>query len=90
MKKRLETLLKLGIFAAIVMYLANKFVESSALLRKLMKTNSGKYYHWKNGSVYYKRLGTGSPLLLIILKKAVYRKVCGFFHYILLITYVLK
>lgn len=65
MKKRLETLLKLGIFAAIVMYLANKFVESSALLRKLMKTNSGKYYHWKNGSVYYKRLGTGSPLLLI-------------------------
>ena len=34
MKKRLETLVKLGIFATIAMYFANKFVESSALLRK--------------------------------------------------------
>lgn len=65
MKKRLETLLKLGIFAGIVMYFANKFIESSALLRRLLKTNSGKYYHWKHGSIYYTKQGEGEPLLLI-------------------------
>ena len=65
MKKRLETLLKLGIFAGIVMYFANKFVESSALLRKLLKTNSGYYYNWKHGSIYYTKQGHGDPLLLI-------------------------
>ena len=65
MKKRLETLLKLGIFAGIVMYFANKFVESSALLRKLLKINSGYYYNWKHGSIYYTKQGHGDPLLLI-------------------------
>lgn len=65
MKKRLETLLKLGVFAGIVMYFANKFVESSALLRKLLKTNSGHYYDWKHGSIYYTKQGSGDPLLLI-------------------------
>ena len=65
MKKRLETLVKLGIFATIAMYFANKFVESSALLRKLLKNNSGKYYHWSKGAVYYTKQGSGAPLLLI-------------------------
>lgn len=65
MKKRLETLLKLGIFAGIAMYFANKFVESSALLRKLLKTGSGKIYHWKHGSIYYTKQGHGDPILLI-------------------------
>lgn len=65
MKKRLETLLKLGIFAAIAMYFANKFVESSALLRKLLKNQSGQYYHWSHGSVYYTKQGTGDSILLI-------------------------
>ena len=65
MKKRLETLLKLGFFAGIVMYFANKFVESSALLRKLLKTGSGNYYDWKHGSVYYTKQGNGDPILLV-------------------------
>ena len=65
MKKRLETLLKLGIFAGIVMYFANKFVESSALLRKLLRIDSGYYYNWKHGSIYYTKQGHGDPLLLI-------------------------
>ncbi len=65
MKKRLETLLKLGVFAGIVMYFANKFVESSALLRKLLKTNSGHYYDWKHGSIYYTKQGSGDPILLV-------------------------
>ena len=65
MKKRLETLIKLGIFAAVAMYFANKFVESSALLRKLLKNSSGNYYHWSHGSIYYTEQGNGSPLLLI-------------------------
>ena len=65
MKKRLETLLRLGIFAGIVMYFANKFVESSALLRKLLRIDSGYYYNWKHGSIYYTKQGHGDPLLLI-------------------------
>mgnify|MGYP004680959771 FL=1 len=65
MKKRLETLLKLGLFAGIVMYFANKFVESSALLRKLLNTDSGRYYNWTHGSVYYTKQGNGNPILLV-------------------------
>ena len=65
MKKRLETLFKLGILAGIVMYFANKFVESSALIRRLLKTNTGKYYHWNHGSIYYTKQGNGDPILLV-------------------------
>ena len=33
--------------------------------KNILKTESGSYYHWKNGSIFYTKRGSGSPLLLI-------------------------
>lgn len=65
MKKRFKTLVKLAIGASISMYLINKFVESSATIHHLLKTNTGKSYHWKHGNIYYTVSGFGSPIILI-------------------------
>ncbi|MDO4522469.1 MAG: alpha/beta fold hydrolase [Eubacteriales bacterium] len=65
MKKRLQTLLKLGIMSGIVLYIINKSIASSSVARNLMKTSENHYYEWRNGTIYYTKRGTGAPLLLI-------------------------
>lgn len=65
MKQRLKTLLKLAIWTSIVLYFANKFIESSASIRHLMKTSKGDFYHWRHGKIFYTVCGNGSPVLLI-------------------------
>lgn len=65
MKKRFKTLIKLAIGASVTMYLVNKFIESSATIHHLLKTNTGKFYHWKHGNIYYTVSGCGSPVILI-------------------------
>ena len=37
----------------------------TAEMKNILKTESGSYYHWKNGSIFYTKRGSGSPLLLI-------------------------
>lgn len=46
-------------------YVYNKFVESTATQKNLLTTDSGEFYAWKNGNIFYTKTGTGSPLLLI-------------------------
>lgn len=65
MKERLKSLIKFGIFTSIALYAVNKFIESSALTRNLLKTNAYHYYNWKDGAIYYEKHGSGSPILLI-------------------------
>lgn len=65
MKKRLKNLVKFGIFTAIVMHLANKAIESISLLRNLMNTRGGHYFNWDDYKIFYKKTGSGSPLLLV-------------------------
>ena len=65
MKKRLKRLIKLGIYAAVTMCLINKWIEKSALARHLLKSSKEDYFEWSHGSVYYKKTGSGSPILLI-------------------------
>lgn len=65
MKKRLKNLIKLGVLSAIVMHLANKAIESIALLRNLLNTHEGHFFSWKDYDIFYKKNGTGSPILLI-------------------------
>lgn len=65
MKQRLKKLLKLAIWASIVMYFANKFVESSASIHHLMKTSKGDFYRWRHGKIFFTVHGCGSPILLI-------------------------
>lgn len=65
MKHRLKTFVKLVVGTSVTMYLANKWIESSALIHKLLKTDAGKFYNWRHGKIYYTKSGSGSPVLLI-------------------------
>lgn len=64
-KHRLKKLIKLSIWFSVAVYLANKFVESSAAFRHLLKAKKDGFYNWRHGKIYYTKTGSGSPLLLI-------------------------
>lgn len=64
-KHRIEKLMKLAIWTSVAMYLANKFVESSATIHHLLKVKKDGFYDWRHGKVYYTKAGSGLPLLLI-------------------------
>ncbi len=68
MKKNKHRLITLGIlltFATGIIYLINRLVFTSATLKDLLKSSANNYYNWRFGKVYYKKKGSGSPLLLI-------------------------
>lgn len=46
-------------------YAYNKFVESTSTKNNLLKEEDGTYYEWKHGDIFYKKIGSGKPLLLI-------------------------
>lgn len=65
MKKRFEKLVKLGVLTALAMYFVNKSIEHYASLRNLLSLHDGTYYNWKNIRIFYKKQGSGSPILLV-------------------------
>lgn len=65
MKHRFKKLMKLAVWVSVAMYLANKFVESSAAFRHLLKIKKENFYNWRHGKIYYTKTGSGTPLLLI-------------------------
>lgn len=65
MKHRLKTFVKLAVGASVAMCLVNKFIESTAVYRHLLKKKEGTFYKWRHGAIYYTKSGSGSPLLVI-------------------------
>ncbi len=68
MKKHKHKLITLGILMTIatgIIYVANKLVAATALLKEMLDKPNGNYYHWRFGDVYYRKVGRGAPLLLI-------------------------
>lgn len=65
MKHFAKTLVKITALSALTMYAANKFIESAACAWHLLTTNRGNQYEWRYGKIFYKKLGSGDPLLLI-------------------------
>lgn len=65
MKHRLKTLLKLTACTTIAMYVVNKFIESTATVRHFLTMHCGNYFSWRYGKIFYKKIGSGSPVLLI-------------------------
>lgn len=43
----------------------NKFIEITSGMKKSPTTNSGYYFEWRYGKIFYTKHGEGSPLLLI-------------------------
>lgn len=68
MKKNRHKLLTGGILFSLatgVIYVVNKVIFTTAVLKNLLKSNADNYYNWRLGKLYYKKKGKGSPILLI-------------------------
>ena len=68
MKKSKHKLLTTSILFALatgIIYVINRLVFATAVLKNLLKSSADNYYNWRFGKVYYKKKGHGSPVLLI-------------------------
>lgn len=69
MKKTKTKLITLGILASAatgIIYVANKMVSISSQLKEMLDNSSGNNcYHWRFGDIYYRKSGSGQPLLLV-------------------------
>ena len=68
MKKNKHKLLTTSILFALatgIIYVINRLVFATAVLKNLLKSSADNYYNWRFGKVYYKTKGHGSPVLLI-------------------------
>lgn len=64
-KKKFISIITLTSFTTLIIHIINKLIYFSATMDNLLANNSGSYYNWKFGKIYYKKVGTGHPLLLI-------------------------
>lgn len=65
MKKNIKHFFLLTALAAGTVHLANRFVDLTAEMKNILKSQNGDYYDWKNGKIFYTKRGSGSPILLI-------------------------
>lgn len=65
MKKNIKHFVLLTAFAAGTVHLVNRFIDITAEMKNILKTENGNYYEWKNGKIFYTKRGTGSPVLLV-------------------------
>lgn len=69
MRKHKYRVITLGILLTIatgIIYVINKVIAASAVLKDMLDKSSGnKFYNWRFGKVYYTKQGSGDPLLLI-------------------------
>ena len=57
--------MKLAIWTTVAMYLTNKVIESSSIVRHLLSVQKGDFFDWRHGKIFYTKKGSGAPLLLI-------------------------
>lgn len=64
-KNKLITALLLTSGAAAGTALLNKYIKLTALAKNLLSESQSYCYKWRFGSIHYKKIGTGKPLLMI-------------------------
>ena len=65
MWKKIKKIFMLSGFVVVLMHLYNRYVSFVNSLHKKPNEPDDQYYETKNGKVYYKKTGEGSPILLI-------------------------
>lgn len=65
MKKNIKHFFVLTALATGTVHLVNRFVDMTAEMKNILKSQNGEYFDWKNGKVFYTKRGSGSPILLI-------------------------
>ena len=64
MKKNIKHFFILTALAAGTVHVINRFIDVTAEIKNILKSENGNQYEWKNGNIYYTKRGTGSPVLL--------------------------
>lgn len=64
-KNNLKHFLFLTAAAVGSIHLLNRFIENTAEMKNMLKSDNQNFYDWKNGKIYYSISGTGSPILLV-------------------------
>ncbi len=65
MKKSTKRVLFFVGASVAAIYAYNKFIETTATQKNLLKDEDGDYYNWDGLNIYYSKSGNGSPLLLL-------------------------
>lgn len=65
MDKRIKKLITFTALAATAMHACNRLIDYQVSRQADTETSTENYYAWRNGNIYYKKRGTGTPLLLI-------------------------
>ena len=65
MKKKISIIAILTTLVTLTMHLINRITYYIATIDNLLNNAEGNFYEWRFGKIYYKKQGTGSPLLLI-------------------------
>lgn len=65
MNKKIKKLIAFAAFTGTAMYAFNKFIDYTINRRGLTLAENENYYVWRNGTIYYEKKGSGTPLLLI-------------------------
>lgn len=68
MKKHKHKLLTISILITLTsaaIFVINKVIAASAVIKNLLYSKSEHYYDWKFGKIHYTVKGSGSPLLLV-------------------------
>ena len=62
MKKNVKHFFLLTALAAGTIHLANRFIDMTAQMKNLLKSQNGESFESKNGKVFYTKRGLGTPL----------------------------
>lgn len=65
MKNKVKKIITFAALSGAAIYVINKFIDYAASYRGLTLDDDENYYTWRNGTIFYQKKGTGSPLLLI-------------------------
>ncbi len=65
MNKKIKKLIAFAALTGTAMYAFNKFIDYTVNRRRLTLDKNENYYVWRNGTIYYEKKGSGTPLLLI-------------------------
>lgn len=68
MKKAKKRIIKIGLLAGAAsfgLYVINKIISATAVVKNLLTSEKKDYYGWRYGNIYYKKKGSGKPILLL-------------------------
>lgn len=65
MKKTLKRVITITALTTAGIHIANRIIEKNATEKNILKTDSGHFFDWTHGRIYYSKKGTGEPIVLI-------------------------